>query len=180
MSCTSLNVEVSQMRVVKVFLSVTMIIGMAVPSGANSQAQTQLVGVKGATVMCFVSQYLPPEVRALERQLKSQAEKALIAAGLSTSNSTGQYLTIDVSGNAVSPALCPNCISLTIVVAFSEPVRLVRAPDQRLPNSNTLDTWTETYHDVVAKSDLEAIVSSQVADAVSLFCGSVAPLCQRA
>ena len=162
------------MRSVREFLCVTMVLGMVTPSSATSLAPTQLVGVKGATVVCFVSQYLPPEVKALESQLKSKAEKLLNAAGLNTSNSTGQYLTIDVSGNAVSPDLCPNCISLAIVVAFSEPVRLLRAPERRLPNSSTLDTWTETFQDVVAKPDLEAVVIAQVTDAVKLFCDGVA------
>jgi hypothetical protein len=64
-------------------------------------------------------------------------------------------------------------------VAFSEPVRLLRAPDQILPNNSTLDTWTEAYEDVVPKSDLEAIVAEQVIGAVQLFLDNVESVNRR-
>jgi hypothetical protein len=167
------------MRVRPVALFVAVVVGLTVPSNASTLAQTQLVGVKGANVVTFVSSNLPPELKASETQLKAKVEHMLVAAGLGTSSSMGQYLTIDVTGDDVRSALCPNTIRLAVVVAFSEPVRLLRAPDQILPNNSTLDTWTEAYEDVVPKSDLEAIVAEQVIGAVQLFLDNVESVNRR-
>jgi hypothetical protein len=145
------------------------------PRAANptTLVQTQLVGVKGATVLSFVSQYLTPEVKALEAGLKHTAEEMLRSSGLKSTGDQDQYLTIDISGHAVSSELCTEAYMLHIVVAFSEPVRLARAPDRRLPNNNTVITWSEVYDQVVARSDLERIVTSQVRDSIELFIGNV-------
>ena len=140
---------------------------------SSTLVQTQLIGVKGATVLSFVSQYLPPEIKALEPQLKIRAEDMLKSAGLTTPGDRDQYLKIDVTGDAVSSELCTNAFMLQVVVAFSEPIRLSRAHHQRLPNNSTLDTWQEVYRDVVPQSELQRIVTTQVAEAVALFIDTV-------
>jgi len=146
---------------------------------SSTLVQTQLIGVKGATVLSFVSQYLPPEIKALEPQLKIKAEDMLKSAGFTTSGDRDQYLRIDVTGNAVSSQLCTNAFMLQVVVAFSEPIRLSRAPHQRLPNNSTLDTWQEVYRDVVPQSELQRIVTTQVAEAVELFIDTVKTVSQE-
>ena len=153
--------------------SLLVVVALAGSAQSSTLVQTQLIGVKGATVLSFVSQYLPSEVRALQPELKSKAEEMLRSSGMSIPADPDQYLSIDVTGNAVSTDLCSNAFMLRVVVAFSEPVKLSRLPRHRLPNNSTLDTWEEAYQDVVNRADLERIVTTQVREAVQLFIDTV-------
>ncbi len=153
----------------------SLLVMAAIASSArpSTLVQTQLIGVKGATVLAFVSQYLPSEVRALEPELRLKAEEMLKTSGMNRPGDPDQFLSIDVTGGAVSSELCSNAFMLQVVVAFSEPVRLSRSPRQRLPNNSTLETWKEVYQDVVPRADIDRIVSTQVREAVQLFIDTV-------
>jgi hypothetical protein len=148
---------------------------LSAPGGtrATTLVQTQLIGIRGATVLTFVSQYLPPDLNSLAPRLKRTAEQMLQSSGLKSTGGANQYLTIDVSGERVSSDRCGDAFSVHVVVEFIEPVRLTRAPEQRLPNNNTVATWREAADFIVSESELEPTVTSQVHEAVQLFIDTV-------
>jgi hypothetical protein len=146
---------------------VALVLAFVTPAAlASTLAQTQLEGVGGATVLCFVSQYLPPEVKAMEPELVAIANSALTVGGLKSSSPAEQYLTIEVSGDLVEG--CPGKYLLSIRVAFTEPLLLKRAPEQRLPNS-AMQTWERSGAVVIPQSDLAPRIRDSVRSSVEYF-----------
>jgi len=147
---------------------VALAIVVGVPAAqASTLVQTQLEGVRGANIVCFVSQYLPPEAKALEPELVAIATSALAAGGLKAVSTSDQYLVIDVSGEPVES--CPGKYLLSIRVAFKEPVLLKRAPEQHIPNSSSLATWEASGAAVVPEADLPAQIRESVRSRVEYF-----------
>jgi hypothetical protein len=145
-----------------------LLLALIAPSArASTLAQTQLGGVRGANVLCFVSQYLPPDIKALEPELVALAKAALTAGELKTTSTEGQYLTIDVTGEPVES--CPGNYLVSIRVAFEEPLLLKRAPEQPLPNSGTIVTWERAGSVVIPASDLGSRVRETVRSNVEGF-----------